>query len=132
MEATEVLLQLSRELRSQGCHLQAAKCLKAACNSPQALPVSRAVACLDYAALLLDHFDNIDLAKQRLLQAVSGCSRNIFYLKTIYLPIYECGTSLFFSGEGAPIKSWSLQFKMRSVPSPHPLPPHKQRLSTEC
>lgn len=70
MEALDVLLQLSKDLCNQGCYLQAAKCLEAACNCSEALPASRAVACLDYAALLMDHFDNIDLAKKQLLQAV--------------------------------------------------------------
>lgn len=66
-----MLLQLSRDFSDRGCYLQAAKCLEAACSDSTAPPVSRALSCLDYAALLMDHFDNLDHAKLRLLQAVS-------------------------------------------------------------
>jgi tetratricopeptide (TPR) repeat protein len=63
------LLQLSRDLQAQGCFVQAAKCLDAACKCSEALPANRALACLDYSELLMDYFDNLDLAKTLLLQA---------------------------------------------------------------
>ncbi|KAG7673583.1 hypothetical protein Ndes2526B_g02968 [Nannochloris sp. 'desiccata'] len=69
MDAFQTLLQLSRDLQAQGCFVQAAKCLDAACKYSQALPAHRALACLDYSELLMDHFENLDLAKTLLLQA---------------------------------------------------------------
>ena len=69
MDAFQTLLQLSRDLQAQGCFVQAAKCLDAACKCSQALPANRALACLDYSELLMDHFENLDLAKKLLLQA---------------------------------------------------------------
>lgn len=69
MDEFKCLISLSQELEAQGCYLQAAKCLQAAVASHQALPASRAAACLDYAQLLTDHFDNLDLAKELLFQA---------------------------------------------------------------
>jgi tetratricopeptide (TPR) repeat protein len=69
MDAFQTLLKLSRDLQVQGCFVQAAKCLDAACKSSTALPANRAMACLDYSELLMDHFENLDLAKTLLLQA---------------------------------------------------------------
>lgn len=69
MDTFKYLIQLHRDLKAQGCYIQAAKCLDAACRCTEALPASRALACFDYAQLLMDHFDNLDLAKNLLLQA---------------------------------------------------------------
>lgn len=75
----DTLVHVSRDLRNQGCYLQSAKCLEAVCSSNvQALPADKAIACLDYAELLLDHFDNLDLAKAMLFKAVRWSSTRIF------------------------------------------------------
>lgn len=69
-ESFKLLISLAHELRQQGCYLQASKCYTAAIShNDSALPADRALACIDYSQLLIDHFDNLDLAKQLLLQA---------------------------------------------------------------
>jgi hypothetical protein len=66
----QVLLCLSEQLLQQECYLQCFICLEAICNLPEIVPAKRAVACVKLANLVLDHFDNVDFAKNRLLQAV--------------------------------------------------------------
>ena len=66
----QVLLCLSEQLLNQEGYLQCFICLEAICNLPEVVPAKRAVACVKLASLVLDHFDNVDFAKNRLLQAV--------------------------------------------------------------
>lgn len=66
----EILCTLANDMREQECYLQAVKFLEAASTIPDAIPVQRAVACLSLATIVLDRFDNVDYAKERLLQAV--------------------------------------------------------------
>ena len=70
-EPLALLAKLSKDLCDRGCYLQAAKCLEAASGISTALPHEHALFLLDYATLLIDHFDNLDRAKTVLLQAVS-------------------------------------------------------------
>lgn len=70
----QVLLCLSEQLLHQECYLQSFICLEAVCNLPEIVPAKRAIACVKLANLVLDHFDNVDFAKNRLLQAV--CPEN--------------------------------------------------------
>lgn len=71
-ESFDILAKLSKDLCDRGCYLQAAKCLEAASSISTAPPHDRALLLLDYATLLIDHFDNLDRAKTVLLQAVSS------------------------------------------------------------
>ena len=70
MDTFKYLIQLYHDLKAQGCYIQAAKCIDAACRCTEALPASKAVACIEYSKLLVDHFDNLDLARDMLLKAV--------------------------------------------------------------
>lgn len=64
------LLKIGHDLEQQGCYLQAARSFEAACLCSEALSTSRATASLAYANLLLDHFNNLDKAKNNVLLAV--------------------------------------------------------------
>jgi hypothetical protein len=69
--AADVLVRLAADYQRQGHHLQAAKCLQPVCSYTNALPATRATACIAYAQLLLDHFDhNHEQAMRHLYQAV--------------------------------------------------------------
>jgi len=67
----DILFRLSHDYQQQGCYLEAAKCLQPVCLITDALPATPATACVALAQLLLDHFDNFELAKTHLHQAVS-------------------------------------------------------------
>jgi len=66
----EILIALSKQFAGQGCYLQSTQCLEAICNMNDLIPAQRSQACVQLACTLLDHFDSMDHAKNRLLQAV--------------------------------------------------------------
>lgn len=65
----EVLLALSDECERFGHHEEAIKCLEAASNVIDAVPLERARVCVRLAVLVLNHFDNVEFAREKLLQA---------------------------------------------------------------
>ena len=65
----EVLLALSDECERFGHHEEAIKCLEAASNVIDAVPLERAGACVRLAVLVLNHFENVEFAREKLLQA---------------------------------------------------------------
>lgn len=70
MSKVRILKELSEQFTAQKKYEEAIKCLEAASNAIDALPVERATACVHLAVLVLEHFDEIDYARTKLLQAV--------------------------------------------------------------
>lgn len=74
-----ILVTLSEQFTEQERYEEAIKCLEAASSAVDALPVERAKACLNLAILVLEHFDEVEYARTKLLQAVRA-ARVMMYL----------------------------------------------------
>lgn len=70
MDKIRILKTLSKQFIAQEKYEEAVKCLEAASNAVDALPVERATACVQMAILVLEYFDEVDFARAKLLQAV--------------------------------------------------------------
>ena len=70
MDKIRILKTLSKQFVAQEKYEEAIKCLEAASNVVDALPVERATACLHVAILVLEYFEENDYARTKLLQAV--------------------------------------------------------------
>jgi hypothetical protein len=70
MDKVRILNILSKQFIVQEKYEEAIKCLEAATAAVDALPVERAIACVQLALLVLEHFEEVDYARTKLLQAV--------------------------------------------------------------
>lgn len=91
MDKIRILKTLSKQFVAQEKYEEAIKCLEAASNVVDALPVERATACLHVAILVLEYFEENDYARTKLLQAV----RRLIYCK--YFCILYCNNIVVFS-----------------------------------
>ena len=72
LDSSRLLFSLAEQFISQQAYQQAVKCLTPICSQSSELPSLVALARLQLASLLLEHFDNFQEAKAILLTAVGA------------------------------------------------------------
>lgn len=75
LDSSKLLFSLAEQFISQQAYQQAVKCLTPICSQSSELPSVVALARLQLASLLLEHFDNFQEAKAILLTAVGAGQR---------------------------------------------------------
>lgn len=75
LDSSRLLFSLAEQFISQQAYQQAVKCLTPICSQSSELPSVVALARLQLASLLLEHFDNFQEAKAILLTAVGARQR---------------------------------------------------------
>lgn len=92
MDKVRILKILSKQFIAQEKYEEAIKCLEAATTAVDALPVERAIACVQLAIVVLEHFEEVDYARTKLLQAVRN---SIIHTCNLSISIHIIRTDLF-------------------------------------